>query len=129
MKAYLSMALVAALSLSACSKKQPTANERYAATALQDARELMKDPSAVKFKDLTILPSEKCMYGKILGKNGFGAYAGYSDFVWMDGKLYLDDSDLPGETNDFHLYMKNWLDCSENILKLKSDKIVKLPQA
>lgn len=123
------VAVIAALFISGCSNKEPTANEHYIAAALQDARDLMKDPSAVKFKDVTILPSEKCMYGKILGKNGFGAYAGYSDFVWVDGKLYLDDSDFPGETNAFHLYMKNWLDCSENILKLKSDKILKVPQA
>ncbi|MBF7010329.1 hypothetical protein QUC32_11670 [Novosphingobium resinovorum] len=122
MKAYLSMALVFALSLSACSNKQPTANERYTEIALQDARDLMKDPSSVKFKDVSIYPSAKCMQGKILGKNGFGAYAGYSDFVWIDGKLYLDDE-------DFHLYMKNKLDCSEKAFKLKADQRVTIPQA
>jgi len=122
-------AVIVALALSACSKKEPNAKERYAAAALQNARELMNDPSAVKFKDVTVLPSAKCMYGSILGKNGFGAYAGYHEFVWVDGKIFIKDSDIPGEYNDYHLYINKWMDCTGEQIKLKPDQRVLIPQA
>jgi hypothetical protein len=83
---------VLSICISACAAKQPTPNEIFAEKALQDVRDSMKDPTSVKFKDVIAIPSAKCMYGKVLSKNGFGGYNGYQDFAWLNGKLAINDS-------------------------------------
>ena len=68
-------------------------NQQYADRAMASARDSMLDPTAVKFKDLTVSAKARCMYGQILGKNAMGAYTGYQPFVWINGQTFIDSND------------------------------------
>jgi len=91
---------------------KPADPERaYADKAMASARNAMKDPTSVKFKDLTVNTRRKCMYGQILAKNGYGAYTGYQGFVWVNGETYIDPGAVQSNmivdnVTDFISYMK-----------------------
>lgn len=83
----------------------------FAERAMASARDAMKDPTSVKFKDLTVNTKVKCMYGEILAKNSYGAYTGYQGFVWQDGVTYIDPGTVQSNmivdnVTDFISYMK-----------------------
>lgn len=69
-------------------------DKEFAVKALASARDAMKDPTSVMFKDITASAKAKCLKGMILAKNSLGGYTGYQPFVWMDGKTYIDPGEL-----------------------------------
>ena len=73
--------------------KPANPDQEFAERAMASAKDAMKDPTSVKFKDLTVSAKARCMYGQILGRNSFGAYNGYQPFIWINGQTYID----PGE--------------------------------
>lgn len=67
------------------------------AMAKEAVAEQMKDPDSVKFKDVRLSFSELCVCGKVNGKNGFGAYIGFTDFFVCkeDSKVvFVSDPEL-----------------------------------
>lgn len=68
-------------------------DHEFAVRAMASARDAMKDPTSVKFKDLNVSAKARCMYGQILGRNSFGAYVGYQPFVWINGRTFIDSND------------------------------------
>ncbi|GLV25645.1 hypothetical protein TomTYG45_20790 [Sphingobium sp. TomTYG45] len=73
--------------------KPANPDQEFAERAMASARDAMKDPTSVKFKDLTVSAKARCMYGQILGRNSFGAYIGYQPFVWINGQTFIDSND------------------------------------
>ncbi|MCB4860530.1 hypothetical protein K7W03_13125, partial [Sphingobium sp. PNB] len=73
--------------------KPANPDQEFAERAMASARDAMKDPTSVKFKDLTVSAKGRCMYGQILGRNSFGAYNGYQPFVWTNGQTFIDSND------------------------------------
>jgi len=73
--------------------KPANPDQEFAQRAMASARDAMKDPTSVKFKDLTVSSKGRCMYGQILGRNSFGAYVGYQPFVWINGQTFIDSND------------------------------------
>lgn len=69
------------------------ADRAFAERAFVSARDAMKDPTTVKFKDVTVSAKANCMTGQLLAKNSYGAYTGYTDFVWINRRTLVD----PGE--------------------------------
>ena len=91
--------------------KPANPDQEFAERAMASARDAMKDPTSVKFKDLTVSAKARCMYGQILAKNGFGAYTGYQSFVWKDGKTYIDPGEIQSNVivdnaGDYVSYMR-----------------------
>jgi len=91
--------------------KPANPDEQFAEQAMASARDAMKDPTSVRFKDLTVDSNRKCMYGQILAKNSYGAYTGYQSFVWVEGATYIDPGTVQSNmivdnTGDFISYMK-----------------------
>ncbi len=92
-------------------------NQQYADRAMASARDSMLDPTAVKFKDLTVSAKARCMYGQILGKNAMGAYTGYRDFVWTNGQTLVSTADqaspfsTAGDIDAVTKYFKAHMDC------------------
>jgi len=91
--------------------KPANPDEQFAEQAMASARDAMKDPTSVKFKNLTVNSKTKCMYGQILAKNSYGAYTGYQGFVWQDGATYIDPGTVQSNmivdnVTDFISYMK-----------------------
>ena len=92
---FITLAGIVAYSSGAISFQKPAnPDQEFAERAMVSARDAMKDPTSVKFKDLRVSAKAKCMYGRILAKNGFGAYSGYQNFVWINGKTYIDHGEL-----------------------------------
>jgi len=86
-------------------------DQEFAERAMASARDAMKDPTSVKFKDLTVSAKARCMYGQILAKNGFGTYTGYQGFIWKDGETYIDPGEVQSNiiadnVGDFVSYMR-----------------------
>ena len=73
--------------------KPANPDQEFAERAIASARDTMKDPTSVKFKDLTVRAKARCMYGQILGRNSFGAYTGYQPFVWINGQTFIDSNE------------------------------------
>ena len=97
--------------------KRADPNHQYADRAMASARDSMLDPTAVKFKDLTVSAKARCMYGQILGKNAMGAYTGYRDFVWTNGETLISSADqasplsTAGDIDAVTKYFKARTDC------------------
>lgn len=88
----------------------------FAEKAMASARDAMKDPISVKFKDVTASAKVNCMYGLILGRNSFGAYTGYTGFVWSNGKTLIDPGEIQSNiitdnVGDFITYSKARNEC------------------
>ena len=92
-------------------------DQQYADRAMASARDSMLDPTAVKFKDLTVSAKARCMYGQILAKNAMGAYTGYRDFVWTNGQTLVSTADqaspfsTAGDIDAVTKYFKAHMDC------------------
>lgn len=78
------------------------ADRAFAERAFVSARDAMKDPTSVKFKNVIVSAKANCMTGQILAKNSYAAYTGYTDFVWVNGQTTVD----PGEAK-FNVIMDN----------------------
>lgn len=89
----------------------------------------MKDPTSVKFKDVRINLRAKCMFGKILGKNGYGAYAGYSDFAWQNGDMYVHQGDSLDSTDSFIAVMEKRMACEKSMEGVSHEEIMDIPVA
>ena len=87
------VAIVPLLSSTYRFKRLDDPNKEFAEQALQSARNAMLDPTAVKFKNVTVNRNANCMYGQILAKNALGAYTGYRDFVWINRRTYVSYPD------------------------------------
>ncbi|PHP19795.1 hypothetical protein CG471_10595 [Sphingobium sp. IP1] len=91
-------------------------DQAFAEKAMASARDAMKDPTSVKFKDVTASARANCMYGQILGRNSFGAYTGYTGFVWANGKTLIDPGKVQSNViidnvGDFISYSKARSEC------------------
>lgn len=71
-----------------------SADQDFAERAMASARDSMKDPTSVMFKDVTASAKAKCIEGMILAKNGLGAYTGYQSFGWINGQTHIDPGKL-----------------------------------
>lgn len=92
------------------------ADRAFAEKAFASARDAMKDPTSVKFKDVTASAKGNCMSGKLLAKNSYGAYTGYTDFVWINGKTLVDPGEVQSNiildnVNDVLAFVKARNDC------------------
>lgn len=85
-----------------------SADQDFAERAMASARDSMKDPTSVMFKDVTASAKAKCIEGMILAKNGLGAYTGYQSFVWINGQTHIDPGKL--EVGPLIDNMKEWDD-------------------
>lgn len=47
----------------------------------------LKDPSSAQFRNWQKGTNATC--GEVNGRNAFGAYSGFSEFVYKDGQVYL----------------------------------------
>ena len=56
--------------------------------AKKAAAALLKDPSSAQFRN--IMQGAGAVCGEINGKNAYGAYAGYSKFVWNGMKATIE---------------------------------------
>lgn len=125
--------LMMLLGLSACSLQGPTADEKFAQQALQAVRNSMKDPTSVKFKDVTVVASARCAFGEALGKNSFGAYAGYQKFVYADGAVVFDDpssiTEFTKSPEESLKYINKQTDCATRSMETLSDHVLHIPQS
>jgi hypothetical protein len=48
----------------------------------------LRDPSSAEFRNIMVGTSATC--GEVNGKNGFGAYAGFKPFVYVDGVVRIE---------------------------------------
>lgn len=84
----LAFTFVTLIALSACNKI-PGTTENTVAKGKQAAAALLKDPSSAQFRNVQVVEGAVC--GEINGKNGYGAYTGFSRFlVLKDGRAGLD---------------------------------------
>jgi hypothetical protein len=87
--------MIAAM-VASCSPQPPKSKrELLAERAEVSVREALKDPDSAKFKDITASVQGNCIYGKLLAKNSYGAFTGYHDFVWINDRTYILNSDDP----------------------------------
>lgn len=115
-------------------QKAPDPNRLFADHAMASARDAMKDPTSVKFKDLRVSAKAKCMYGKILAKNGFGAYSGYQNFVWINGKTYIDPGELMAGTiinnlDEYEAYIHAYGGCTNAMPSGVDSLPLQIPEA
>jgi len=109
---FIAVLIIMQFAYGSLSFTKPVDTERqFADQAMDSARDAMKDPTSVKFKDLTVNSKNRCMYGEILARNSYGAYTGYQSFVWVDGATYIDPGTVQSNiiidnTGDFISYMK-----------------------
>jgi hypothetical protein len=69
--------------------------EALIARAEKEVRDALKDPDAAKFQAGSFASlGGQCVVGKVLAKNGFGAYDGYKGFVWTKGNVVLQESGI-----------------------------------
>lgn len=63
------------------------------ATAQVKVRELLRDPESARFRNISRYGDVVC--GQVNSKNGFGGYAGFSDFSYeiSTGEARVDDMD------------------------------------
>ncbi len=54
----------------------------------------LRDPSSAEFRDLTIGENSSC--GEVNGKNGFGAYSGFREFVYARGVVLFEPEQPSG---------------------------------
>lgn len=112
MKHKLSTIFVVAISLAACAKSL-TPSEQLAQRAEKETADSLKDPTSAKFKDVIASVHSKCVSGKILAKNSMGAYTGYHDFVWANGKLAINaEQDEILDKTDYLSQMNAYMDIS-----------------
>ena len=68
--------------------------------AKTDVSMLFRDPDSVEFRDLKRCGNSDAVEGKVNGKNAFGGYVGYADFVYAGGEAVVKtpgpDGQLPG---------------------------------
>jgi hypothetical protein len=119
--------------LSGCSLQQPTTGEKFAQQALRTVRNSMKDPTSVKFKDVTVIERGRCAYGQVLGKNSYGAYAGYQGFTYNDGEVTFEEpgglSNPMNNRESAVKYMDKQSDCSTLMGSTLSKFIIHIPEA
>jgi len=62
-------------------------------------RHEFKDPDSVEFEEIKVYPSTKgttSVCGRLNGKNSYGAYTGYTKFVYFpDLKIVMLEKDFP----------------------------------
>ena len=51
----------------------------------------LRDPGSAEFRDITVGETIAC--GEVNGKNGFGAYSGFSKFVYADGVVLMEPAE------------------------------------
>lgn len=62
----------------------------------------MRDPSSAQFREVREVRQNDgslAVCGEVNGKNGFGAYSGFQEFVVHDGRVTLIDPGLTGEAD------------------------------
>lgn len=67
-----------------------TPDQQLIAKAEADVRDHMKDPTTAQFSEESANVAGNCVFGKVLGKNGFGAFAGTQGFVWKNGLVKFE---------------------------------------
>ena len=53
--------------------------------------EKLRDPDSAEFRDIKVGETIAC--GEVNGKNGFGAYSGFSKFVYADGVVLMEPTE------------------------------------
>lgn len=81
--------IVGVLALAGCDQSTSRAKEQVAA--------MLRDPSSAQFRNVKAAKGAVC--GEINGKNGFGAYAGFSRFIVTPstGAAMIEPSDVPSD--------------------------------
>lgn len=85
--------------------------------AKKSIREQMRDPDAVKFRDVIYIRDQRtgdkvCV--EVNTKNGYGAYIGFQWFVWyaptnyQKEQLYWDGKTMPPRTSPAVDYVRRW---------------------
>ena len=77
-------ALASLALLAACDQSPPplTEEQKLVGWAEKEVRDRLNDPTSAQFEDVSASIPDKCVTGKVLAKNGFGAFNGYHEFVW-----------------------------------------------
>lgn len=84
---------IIALLLTGCGTNELTEKEKLIADAKQTVAASLKDPESAKFRSLDVYVDKKIVCGEINGKNGYGAYAGFSPFYYQSGYGQITDYD------------------------------------
>lgn len=130
MKKRVILLAIAMVTVTACEQsKSLTPTEKFAQKALQSARDSMKDPTSVKFKNVQGNAAAKCIYGEVLAKNGYGAYSGYNRFVWVDGELFVHQKDSLDSSETLIAYVDHSGPCVMSMLKAQRDQMIDIPEA
>lgn len=80
---------LAALSLSACDNLEANAKRAVASR--------LKDPGSAQFRNLKRVEQvagEAAICGEVNGKNSFGGYSGFEEFVYKGGSVYIGSDDV-----------------------------------
>jgi len=103
-------AMIAFTCLASCEQKEMTLSpeQKLEGRARVAVLDQLKDPTSAQFKDGLVSLKGHCILGKVLAKNGFGAFNGYERFVW-DGMVYFESS-----ANTF-LYVREMTKCLDSM--------------
>ena len=55
----------------------------------QDVSQLLRDPDSAQFRGVEPCAQGSGFTGEVNGKNAYGGYAGYVEFIWIDGTAAL----------------------------------------
>lgn len=85
-------AILASLLISAGCSPEPEMDPAVS-IAEEKVRELLRDPESARFKNISRHGDVVC--GEVNSKNGFGGYAGFSQFAYevTSGEAFVDDED------------------------------------
>lgn len=111
----ISATLASFMVLTACEQSPPplTEEQKLIGRAEEEVRDQLNDPTSAQFKDVDGSVPDKCVRGKVLGKNAFGAFTGYRSFVWRPNHVKFEP-----EPGDFRATIP-WLDAFIGCMKLK----------
>lgn len=83
--------IVALVMTSACSNVSPSPKDRLIEEAQRTVARELRDPDSAQFRDMVTYPSANMVCGEVNGNNAYGALAGFSSFVYVNGTTLIDD--------------------------------------
>jgi hypothetical protein len=104
--AFASLALLAA-----CDQSPPplTEEQKLIGWAEKEVRDRLNDPMSAQFENVSASIPDKCVTGKVLAKNGFGAFNGYHEFVWRPHEVRFQPEH--GDAKALISFVDAGLDC------------------
>ena len=86
--------LAAMIALGSCSDPAKS----YIAEAEKAVSENLRDPASAEFRNVSYRQANTGAHvvcGEVNGRNGFGGYAGFQQFIWHSGNVMIDTE--PGD--------------------------------